>query len=516
LKRPTVTRNLLGNFVGRGIGAALSLLLVPVYIRFLGIEAYGLVGFSLVLQNVIGFLDLGLSATASREIAQRLTDDERRGETRDLFRSVELIYWPLGIVLGSLIVIAAPLLAGRWLQSETLSVGVIQTAIVLMGLTFVVQWPYSLYEGALHGLQRIVEYNTVAVAIQIVRSVGAVVVVWLWPTIIAFFAWQAVVSAAGAALLATRAWKYMPAGAKPVLRPHLLKEVWRFAAGMTASMALGILLSYADRIILSRVLSLEWFGYYSVATMVSTGLMYLMSPISLTFLPRFAELLAQGRRDDLVRTYHLSAQLMASILIPVALVLSLFSREVLTIWTRNPVVADRATALVPFLVMGVLLSAIVDIPYIMQLASGHTRLAVRTNLAAVLFYLPVLAVLVHQYGAIGAAMAMLALHVTKFLIWGQAAHTELLRDEKWRWHIDDVALPALAAAAVGVLARLTLPRAAFAVPFVGVLVLGAIVAAAMVAAFAAAPLLRTRGRDLIPLLRRTLSARNEARARMDE
>jgi O-antigen/teichoic acid export membrane protein len=504
---PTVTRNLLGNLVGRGIGAALSVLLVPVYIRFLGVEAYGLVGFFLVLQNLTGFLDLGLSTTTNREIALRVADDQRRAEARDVLRTVESIYWPIGIVVGSIVFLAAPWIAHRWLQSNTLGPSVVQTAIALMGMTLALQWPYSMYDSALHGLQRIVEYNTITAGMQIVRGAGAVLVIWRWPTIIAFFIWQLLVSCATAALLANQTWRAMPEGPRPVVRLRLLTNVWRFAAGILATVILHVILGQADRVILSRVLTLESFGYYSVAAMVATGLLYLMAPISQTVLPRFTELLAKGRHDDLMRTYHLSAQLMTALLTPVALVLALFSHEVLTIWTRNPLVADRTAGLVPFLVIGTLLYAMIDVPYMMQLAQGRTRLAVRTNLASVLFYIPLLFVMVHRFGAIGAAISVLCLSSAKFIIWGVVAHNDALRAEKWRWYFEDVARPALAAAVVTIAARLLLPHDAFASSVVGLLLLGIIAVAAIAAAGLAAPLTRARGRDLLPLLRQTWAAR---------
>jgi O-antigen/teichoic acid export membrane protein len=505
---PTVTKNLIGNFVGRGIGAALSLLLIPVYIRFLGVEAFGLVGFFLVLQTVFGILDLGLSTTTNREVAMRVADDRRRGETRDLLRTVEAIYWPIGLVIGVVLVIAAPVIARHWLHPAVLSVGTIEAAIRLMGITAALQWPYTIYEGALHGLQRIIEFNTVAAGMQVVRALGAVLVVRTWPTITAFFTWQLIVSAITALLFAFSTWKYMPPGPPPRVRLVLMRDLWRFAAGMTASVALGVVLTQADRIVLSRMLSLESFGYYSVAATVATGLVYFMSPISLTVLPRFTQLLAQNEDAKLVRTYHLSAQLMTVVLTSVALTIALFSRELLMIWTRNPHIAERGAPLLTVLVTAMLMRAYNDIPYMMQLSQGRARLAVYTNLISVAVYLPLLAFLVGRYGALGAAIALLVLDGAKFAIWGHVVHAQILPEEKWRWYLFDVGRPALAAALVGVAARLLIPRALFGSIIVGLLLLGVVVAMSAAAALAVAPLTRERAFAILPRLRQLASGRS--------
>ncbi len=498
---PNVSRNLIGNFVGRGIGAALSLVLVPVYVQFLGVESYGLVAFYLTLQTLFGVLDLGLSTTTHREIAIRVSQDERQTEARDLLRTVEAIYWPIGLAIGLAIMATAPLIAGGWLDPATLSVKVVQTAIVLMGMTAALQWPYSLYEGVFHGLQRIVEFNVLAAGMQVLRGVGAVFVVWRWPAITAFFAWQAVISAATVALLGIYAWRYIPGETRPVVRMRLIREVWRFAAGMMVAAALATVLSHLDRVVLSRMLSLESFGYYGIASTVAVGLLYLMAPISLTVLPRFTELLAKQQYEALMQTYHLSSQLMTVVVTPIALVLALFSREVILLWTRNAEVAARTSTIASILILAMLLYTIMDVPYMMQLAQGRARLAVATNLVAVAVYVPLLVVMVRGYGSIGGALALVALQGAKFLIWGHVVHTGILVTEKWRWYLADVARPALAAAAVAVAARLGIPHSAFATYFVGVLVIVAIVGLAAVAALATAPLSRERALSLLPRLR---------------
>ena len=57
-------------FAGKTWAVLLQLLLVPQYIRLLGIEFYGLVGFYMTLQAAFQILDLGVSQTVTRELAR--------------------------------------------------------------------------------------------------------------------------------------------------------------------------------------------------------------------------------------------------------------------------------------------------------------------------------------------------------------------------------------------------------------------------------------------------------------
>jgi len=65
-----VKRNIAANLAGRGWAILLSFALIPVYIRYLGVEAYGLIGFYLTLTAVATVVDPGFGTTLTREFAR--------------------------------------------------------------------------------------------------------------------------------------------------------------------------------------------------------------------------------------------------------------------------------------------------------------------------------------------------------------------------------------------------------------------------------------------------------------
>jgi len=52
--------------------------------------------------------------------------------------------------------------------------------------------------------------------------------------------------------------------------------IWRFAAGMMAITFRALLLTQVDKILLSRLLTLESFGYYALAGLVANALYMLL------------------------------------------------------------------------------------------------------------------------------------------------------------------------------------------------------------------------------------------------
>ena len=65
-----VKLNIIANYSGKAWMTLMSLAFIPLYIKFLGIEAYALIGFFATLTSIFGVLDLGLSATLNREFGR--------------------------------------------------------------------------------------------------------------------------------------------------------------------------------------------------------------------------------------------------------------------------------------------------------------------------------------------------------------------------------------------------------------------------------------------------------------
>ena len=72
--------NLAANLTGSAWSMFVQLLCIPLYIKFMGVEAYGLVGFYLMLQAMLQVLDLGLSPTMNREMARYSVEPEKADE----------------------------------------------------------------------------------------------------------------------------------------------------------------------------------------------------------------------------------------------------------------------------------------------------------------------------------------------------------------------------------------------------------------------------------------------------
>lgn len=62
--------NIISNYASQIYVTLVGIAVVPLYIKYMGAEAYGLVGVFTLLQTLFNMLDMGLSPTVARETAR--------------------------------------------------------------------------------------------------------------------------------------------------------------------------------------------------------------------------------------------------------------------------------------------------------------------------------------------------------------------------------------------------------------------------------------------------------------
>lgn len=455
----SVKTNVIANYLGGIWNALMGLAFVPLYIHYLGVESYGLIGVFVSMQAWLVLLDMGLAPALGREMARFGANVDSAERMRDLLRSVETIYFALAVVIALGGIFGAPWLAKNWLRVEHLPLTAVEETLAIVGGVITLRWLAILYRSAMTGLERFVWLSSFSAMFSTLRGLGVVAVIaWVSPTIRAFFIYQAVIAAVEVAVLATQVWRVMPTAARGArFSLGALKGIRHFASGMMVIALLTLLLTQVDKVLLSRLLTLSEFGYYMLASSVAAALYLIVAPISTTALPRLTQLATMGDVSVLAASYHRFSQLLALLLVPVALTLSLFSHHILLLWTRDQATASETAPILSVLVIGTLLNGLMHLPYHLQLAHGWTRLTIVMNALSVMLLAPAIYWGVSLYGAVGAAIAWCALNVGYLLIFVPLTHRYFLKQEKWRWYLEDILAPAAGAFATLATVRLFAP-----------------------------------------------------------
>ena len=214
---------------------------------------------------------------------------------------------------------------------------------------------------------------------------------------------------------------------------------------------LTLLLAQVDKVLHSRLLPLESFGYYTLAATIA-GVLYMIVPITQAIYPRMVELSLADDQSGLIAVYHQGAQLVTVLTGPAAVLLLFFAGGVVFMWSGDAALAEHVSPILSALVLGSFLYGLMWMPYQCQLVYGWTSLALKINVLAVAVLVPAIFWVVPRHGAIGAAWIWVALNMGYVLIAVQLMHLRLIPSEKWPWYTADVLLPMSGAAIVALFA----------------------------------------------------------------
>jgi O-antigen/teichoic acid export membrane protein len=453
---------LLLNFTGTGWSALVQLACIPIYLARLGAAQYGLIAFAATLALALKALDLGASQLINREFAGRVASGRTSG-MRELLRTAEAVYVSIGVMFGGCIVIAAPVIGTRWLGATTLASERVVDAVRLIGLLMAVQWPLTFYQGALLGLRRFGTMNSTAIVASTASGGGSVVLL-LWTehrSLASILAWQCFVAALHTLAVATLAHRALPHDARPAqVLPEVLMELRRTITGVGALTLSQLVLLQGDKLLASRWLPLEGYGYYMLGATLANGLGVLAAPVVNTLLPRFSEHAARGNTALLAAEFRHGTRLLGVVVFPAMIALGMLAADALTLWTRSAATAHASAAPAALLLVGMGAASLMQLTMALQMATGRTRVGVYINAVLVVALVPLVGVGARQ-GAAGVARVWMALVAIGAIVGGVAVYRRQLGSGSVRWLLRDIG--AQLAAMLGV-ALLASPLLSIAVP----------------------------------------------------
>lgn len=433
----------------------MGLAFVPLYIKYIGIEAYGLIGFYAVLQVWLTLFDMGISQTLNREMARFTAGAHTPQSIHDLLRSLETISIGLAVIIFTLVWALSSYIATHWLHAQNLTNNDITDAVVLMGLVIAFRFIEGIYKGALLGLQKQIAVNIVNVFMATMRY-GSVVAVLAWykSSISVFFAWQALTSIITLFVFLLLVYKALP---KPPnfsrFSVQAIKEIWQFASGMLGITFLAVLLTQVDKLLLSKLIALEDYGYYTLAATIAGGLAFITAPTTQAIYPKMVQYVAQEKKQELTTLYHQGAQLISILIAPVAMMLIFFGQDIIYLWSSDMSLAKKTAPILLPLAIGSFLNCLVWMPYQLQLAYGWTRFGIHVNTIAVILLIPAIFLVTPYYGAVGAAWIWALLNAGYVIIGMHFMYKKILLTEKWAWYWQDIIKPSMSAVFVMMVAK---------------------------------------------------------------
>jgi O-antigen/teichoic acid export membrane protein len=451
----SLSNNILANYASQFYVTLIGIVILPLYIKYMGAEAYGLVGFFAMLQMWFSLLDMGLTPTMARETARFRGGAMDALSYRSLVRTLEGVFLTVAMVGGGAMFLVAGYIAHYWLKATQLPISEVQTSLQLMATIVAMRWICGLYRGAISGSERLVwlgGYNSFIATLRFVGVLFVLIFIGTTPTI--FFSFQFCVAVVELTCLLIYAYRQLPIIPNGIRIPCSwtpLKPVLKFSLTIAFTSSVWVLVTQTDKLVLSKILPLAEYGYFTLAVLVASGVMMISGPVSGAIMPRMAKLEAEGNHADLIRIYRQATQLVAVIAGAASVTVVFCAEPLLWAWTGDKVLAHQAAPILILYSIGNGILAVAAFPYYLQYAKGDLRLHLIGNAVFVILLIPFIIWAASKYGGIGAGYVWLIMNLLSFVAWLPLVHRKFAPGLNLKWYFQDILIIFLVVAIAGFL-----------------------------------------------------------------
>ena len=340
----SVSRHTTYNLLGALLPLGIALATIPLYLRIVGAERYGLLSICWLLLGYFGLFDFGISRAVSQKIAS-LRD--REGEARS-----ETFWTGLSLTLV-LAAVAIPLtfpLAGFALSFIDVPNGQLHGEVVRavpwLAAVLPVALLGALLNGVLAGRERFGTLNLIEGAGNVLFSIVPLALAWAFgPELWLLLAGSLAARLVPLTLLAAACARAVPVG-RPRFRRALVGQLAGYGGWVSVTSVIGPLLALWDRFAIGAVLGPKAVAIYVIPFSLAYRLIMVPAALTSALFPRFA----MASKEELERLILAALTAVSVVMTPIILVSILCAGPFFNIWLGRdigPPAAEVAYILLP-------------------------------------------------------------------------------------------------------------------------------------------------------------------------
>jgi O-antigen/teichoic acid export membrane protein len=409
-----LARNTAWNLIGSGAPMLLAIFCIPVLIRGLGTDRFGVLTMAWAVIGYASLFDLGLGRALTQLVARKLGTGEDR-EVPPLVWTSLLLMLVLGLLGAVAVISLSPWLVHRALhipialQRETLY------SFYLLGFSIPVVISTAGLRGLLEAQQRFGWINALRIPMGVFTFVGPLLVLpfskSLFPMVAVLVAGRLIAWLAHLLLClhVTAGLRTRIAWHGPVVGPLL-----RFGGWMTVSNIVGPLMVTLDRFLIGAMLSVSAVAYYATPYEVVTKFWLIPGALVGVMFPAFSTSSVQDR-DRMAFLYGRSVKYLLLVLFPLVLLVVVLAQDGLKLWLGAEF-AQNSVHVLQWLAVGVFINSLAQVPFALLQGVGKPDLTAKLHLIELPAYLVALYWLIEAHGIEGAAIAWTARVVVDALV----------------------------------------------------------------------------------------------------
>lgn len=395
----SVKRNTAYNVAGAVIPLLATLITLPIYLRTIGEERFGVLAILWTLLGYFGLFDLGLGRAVTHRIAA--FKDRTALEREQVFWTALLMNLALGCAGAVALWGTGTLIFRHFVDAPGSLAGEVYAALPWMVMAFPLVLTSSVLSGALMGREDFLAQNAIGISSAVLtQAVPLVVALVTGPELRALVIAALSVRLLSGLAMFTLCVRRLPIGLRPRLVGSEVRALFGFGGWVTVTSIVGPLLATLDRVIIGAVAGAKAVTYYTVPFNLASRISMVPGSLSSALFPRFSSL--NGKERDAL----LDAAVRSLVVIVTPLVVAgmLIMEPFLTLWLGAEFAA-KAAPVGEILLIGLWANCLAYLPFAEIQARGRPDITAKFHLAELLPYLAVLWVALGWKGAVGAAMA---------------------------------------------------------------------------------------------------------------
>jgi O-antigen/teichoic acid export membrane protein len=401
-----LARNTVWNLLGGGAPMIVAVFCIPILIRGLGTDRFGILTLAWALIGYASLFDLGLGRALTQLVAKKLGAGEDR-EVPALVWTSLLLMLVLGVAGAAIIILISPWLIHSALnvpdpmEPETLQ------AFRLLGLSL----PFVITTAGLRGLleahQRFGLINALRIPMGVFTFAGPLLVLPFSKSVVPVVGTLVAGRIAAWAAHLLLCLRVVPELSRSIgWERSAVGPLLRFGGWMTVSNVVSPLMVTLDRFLIGALVSMTAVAYYATPYEVVTKFLLLPAALMGVMFPAFSTGFAQdGERTALL--FGRSVKALFLVLFPIMLCTVALAQDGLKLWLGAEF-SQHSFRVLQLLAVGVFINSLAYTPFTLLQGVGRPDLTATLHLIELPVYLGLLWWLISTRGIEGAAVAWTA------------------------------------------------------------------------------------------------------------
>ena len=409
----SILSNSLSNLGGAVLPAVTMVFTLPILVRLLGVELYGVLTLVMAITGYFSVIDVNVTAGSTKYLAE-FNAKGQHDVANQVVNFGLIFYGGIGLIGAVAIYLAGPQLV-IWLMKSSAEHKVLAERVLQWAaLGFLFGQLQSYLNSVPQALQRYDVSARLEILFGVFVPVASVLALWLGFGLLGVVIMRVVCSGLHCLLLFSCIRALMTDLQWTLPKLALVKQITHFSAFSYLSKLAAMSHAHADKLIIGSLMGMSALTYYSVAAQIVGQVPHLTARLSGVFFPASSAMQARGQTQVLNLLYLTASRYLTLLNGGSFLLICLFGRELLHYWI-GPDFADHAYYVLLFFSVALFMDSLTTLPSVINDGLGFPKLTGLFSIARALLTIALTYVLARNFSlewvAMGGTIAAIVLGI---------------------------------------------------------------------------------------------------------